>query len=109
MASKRPYGDRRTEPEVLVADTLEEVLAKDFGAVPQVSHILAEDAPESLLVWIVLEGNPGPDVRRRIYEKELALISEFPAVEFDFNPIPAMGRPLNEIITDATVIYSRQE
>ena len=102
------FADQHIEPEMLVADTLEDVIAKDIGAVPQVSHVLAEDAPEALLVWIVLEGNPDRDVRRRVYEKELDLISEFPGKDFDFNLIPAMGRPVEEIVTGARVIFSKQ-
>ena len=102
------FADQQIEPEVLIADTLENVIAKDIGAIPQVAHVLTEDVPEALLVWIVLEGNPDRHVRRRVYEKELGLISEFPDNDFDFNVIPAMGRHVAEIITGAKLVFSRQ-
>ena len=72
-------------------DNMDQALAKDFAAIPQVKYVLLEKVSNSLLVWIAVD-NPTPAVRRRIYDKELGLISEFRDVDFDFNLIPALGR-----------------
>ncbi len=101
-------NDRSVAPEVLFSVSLELALAQDLASIPQVHHVLADWAESSLLIWVTVD-NPEPDVRRRIYEKELDLITNFPEVNFDFNLIPTMGRQVAEIITDARVVYSRPE
>lgn len=79
-----------------MCDTLETALAKDFGSVDQVRHVLTEWADRSLLVWISID-DPRPGVRDRIYQKELELMSGFPEIDFDFNLINSMGRSAEEI------------
>jgi hypothetical protein len=76
--------------------------------VPEVRHILTEWDGRSLLVWIATD-NPEPGARRRIYQKELGLISGFPEIEFDFNLIPSMGRRPEDLATGARLVYSRSE
>ena len=61
---------------------MDQALAKDFAAIPQVKYVLLEKVSKSLLVWIAVD-NPTRAVRRRIYDKELGLISEFSDVDFD--------------------------
>ncbi len=95
-------------PDLLVPNTLEGALAEDLASIPQVRHVLTEWADGPLLVWIAAE-DPEPDVRRRIYQKELELITGFPEIEFDFNLIPAMNRNAEELATGAHVVYSRPE
>jgi len=87
-------------------DTLETVLAKDFGSVDAVRYVFTEWAEGPLLVWIALD-DAAPEVRQRIYAKELSLIEGFPEVEFDFNLIPSMGRPPEQICSAARVVYSK--
>lgn len=102
-------NERAKMPELLLfADTLETALSRDLASVPQVRHVLTEWADGPLLVWIAID-NPEPDVRRRIYQKELGLIDGFPEIEFDFNLIPAMGRVAGDLVTGARVVYSRPE
>ncbi len=95
-------------PDLLMPNTLEGALAEDLATIPQVRHVLTEWTDGPLLVWIAADG-PEPDVRRRIYQKELELITVFPEVEFDFNLIPAMNRSAEELATGARVVYSRPE
>lgn len=99
--------ERPVEPKFIV-DNLELALAKDLASVPQVRHVLADKADDSLLVWVAI-AEPEPAVRRKIYQKELALITGFPEINFDFNLIPTMGRGINEIVTAAHIIFSRPE
>ena len=95
-------------PDVLITDSLETALGKDFSAIPQVRHVLTERVDGLLLVWIALD-NPEPSVRKRVYRKELELMDGFPDIDFDFNLIPALGRKAEELATGAHVVFSRQE
>lgn len=52
---------------------------------------------------------PHRAVRNRIFQKELDLMDAFPEVKFDFNLIPAMGRPVEDLVTHGRVVYSRQD
>lgn len=95
-------------PNLLTADNLETALAKDLATVPQVRYVLTEWTNGPLLVWIAVD-DPEPGVRRRIYQKELEIISGFPEIDFDFNLIPVMGRKPDELATGARVVYSHPE
>ncbi len=96
------------EPAVAIADNLETAMSKDFASVSEVRHVLTERADGNLLVWIAVD-DPRPEVRKRIYQKELSLIEGFPEVDFDFNLIPAMGRAADDLATGARVVFSRTE
>ena len=87
-------------------DILETVLAKDFGSVDAVRYVLMECADGPLLIWIATD-DTAPEVRRRIYAKELSLIEGFPGIEFDFNLVPSMGRSPEQICGPARVVYSK--
>jgi hypothetical protein len=91
-----------------IAQSLEAALAEDLSAVPQVRQVLTDQADNTLLVWIAVD-DPRPEVRHKIYQKELELLNGFPEVEFDFNLIPSHGRSAAEIASGAKVVYSRQE
>ena len=95
-------------PDVLITDSLETALGKDFSGIPQVCHVLTERVDGLLLVWIALD-DPEPSVRKRVYQKELELMDGFPDIDFDFNLIPALGRKPEELATGAHVVFSRQE
>jgi hypothetical protein len=102
-------NERAKMPQLLLfADTLETALCRDLANVPEVRHILTEWDGRSLLVWIATD-NPEPGARRRIYQKELGIISGFPEIEFDFNLIPSMGRRPEDLATGARLVYSRSE
>jgi hypothetical protein len=100
-------AEEHSEAAQVVADSMEQALAKDFGSVPQVSYLLVEPLPEAFLVWIAVD-NPEKSIRHRIYEKELALISEFPEVNFDFNLTPSHGESPEQIASMANVVYARK-
>jgi len=102
--------EERAAPKLSVGygDATSQMLAKDFGVIPQVKYVLTEDVSDTFLVWVVVD-DPSPDVRRRVYEKELDLMSEFENIPFDFNLLPAMGRLPKDIVTGAKVAYLRPE
>ncbi len=85
-----------------------DALASHLGSVPQVKFVMTEAIPNALLVWIAVD-NPEPEVRRRIYDQELGLLTEFPETDFDFNLIVSMGRPAAELAGGSNLIYSRPE
>ena len=91
----------------MIGESLETALSHDLASVPQVRHVITNRADSTLQVWIAVD-DPTPEIRKRIYQKELDLISVFPEIEFDFNLIPSMGRNAAEIATGARVVYSRE-
>jgi hypothetical protein len=95
------------EPAVQQAKSLQNALAEDLAAVPQVHHVVMEQVNDALLVWLAVD-DPKREVRDRIFQKELDLIDAFPEIKFDFNLVPAMGREISEIATGARPIYSRE-
>jgi len=96
----------KLDVHVLIGDSVELAMAKDFASIPEVRYVLTEQVEGPLLVWIAAD-NPEPEVRMRIYQKEMELIEGFPEVDFDFNLIPSMGRSPEEIASGARVVYSR--
>lgn len=96
-----------THPIVLFSDDIEKVVAKDLAAISDVSHVFTHVVETSVLVWIVVD-DPRIDVRHQIFDRELALINEFPETEFDFNIVPRMGREADEVIRgEAHIAYTR--
>lgn len=94
------------KPNVVIGKDLREALAEDFATVPQVRNVLVDRVDEAMLVWIVAD-NPERPVRDRIFQKQLGLMDAFPEIDFDFNLIPSMGRPIEEIVTAVRPVYSR--
>ena len=98
--------EKTLPPKALLSDRLDAALVRDLASVPQVRHVLTDRSDSSLIVWIAVD-DPTPEVRRRIYQKELELISGFPEVEFDFNLVPSLARSAADFATRTQLVYSR--
>jgi hypothetical protein len=94
--------------EALVINAIEEAISRELAEESQVRYVLAENLGNGLQVWAIAD-SPGADVRRRIYEKELRLIKQFPNEVLDFNILQTLGRKPDEIASGARVVYSRPE
>jgi hypothetical protein len=104
----KAIGSQSTvEASVLVGDTLETAIARDFACIPEIRHVMTDQVNGLLRVWISIDDPAPEEVRMQVHQKELDLIDDFPAVDFDFNLIPAMGREPEEIATGEHVVYSR--
>ena len=101
-------NEKLVQPKVPNDTSPEAALSKDLAIIPQVRHVMIEHTEGPLFVWIAVD-NPEPEVRERIYQKELEIITCFPEVDFDFNLIPSLGSKAAEIATGAQVVYSRPE
>ena len=99
-------SDQAKMPTTVISSTLQAALAEDLASVRQVRDVLIENVKGALLVWIVVD-DPERQVRDKIFQKQLDLMDAFPKIDFDFNLIPSMGRPVSEITTDARSVYSR--
>jgi len=93
---------------VETAKSVDAALSEELASIPQVRHVLTERADGTLSVWIAVD-DPTPEVRKKIYGRELHLLEEFSEIEFDFNLIYSLGRNAAEIATGATVVYSRKD
>lgn len=101
------HTERAVVPDLAVADNLHTALAKDMASVQQVGQVVIDEVHGALLVWVTVD-DPQRAVRDRIFQKELDLIDAFPNVKFDFNLIPSMGRPIEQLVTHGNLVYSRQ-
>ena len=101
-------GEHPKMPTTVISMTLEVALAKDLASVRQVRNVLVESVYGALLVWIVVD-DPERPVRERIFQKQMDLMDAFPEMDFDFNLIPSMARPLSESTTEAHTVYSRTD
>ena len=96
------------EPPVLVTDIVEKAIAEDLSSVHQVKSVLIGASEDGVCIWIGID-NPVPEIRQRIFDKQLSLILAFPECDFDFNIIPTGGRDIRDFVTDhARVTYERQ-
>ncbi len=91
-----------------VPNSLDGALAKDFAGVPQVAEVFIQRDGDTVRVWISLDDVSDDEVRFRIYDKELSAMEAFPAIQFDFNLIPTMGRPIREFISEpGNLVFAR--
>lgn len=81
-------------------------IAQDLASIAHVQHVLIDQADKTLSVWVIVDQHES-DTRDRIYDKELAFMDAFPEFEFDFNLVPALDRPLNQIVSGMQLIYSK--
>jgi hypothetical protein len=98
----------KKEPSLLHSVTLEDALAQDFELISDVRFVSVERADDNLLVWIALD-SPTKENREKVFQKQFELIEGFPEISFDFNLIPSMNRTRNEFVSDAKLIYSRED
>lgn len=100
-------NDRLFQPETLISLDLESALSRDLTSIPQVRHVMTDREDSNVLVWVAID-DPTPEVRQRVYQKELELIDGFPEIDFDFNLVPSMGRTAAEFASFAQLVYPRE-
>ena len=101
-------SDTAMGPDARMTLSIDAALAQDFSGLPQVACVLTQQEGRILKVWLGLD-DPSDDVRHRVFDKELAAIDAFPSVEFDFNLIPLMGRPFQDVISEpVSVAFNRR-
>jgi hypothetical protein len=89
---------------------LRDFIAFEFSLVHDVEYVFTAFRENQIFyAWIVTDKFE-QSVRDQIYEREQAIIDEFPDFEFDFYIIARMGRNLDDLIGDDSMhlTYSRK-
>jgi len=69
-----------------------------FADIPGVERVYLDGNAELMEVTTVIDSDDDETLYSRIYQREKALIHEFPAVNFDFHVIARRGRPVEELV-----------
>jgi hypothetical protein len=89
---------------------LRDFIAFEFSLVPDVEYVFTAFRENQIFyAWIVINQFE-QSVRDQIYEREQAIIDEFPAFEFDFYIIARIDRNLDDLIGDDSMhlTYARK-
>jgi predicted ATPase len=86
---------------------LEELLAGDLAAVPDVRSVSVERTAGNLLVWVSVD-HPTKEIREQVFKKQFELVEAFPEVSFDFNVVSSNNQDFRNVASGAQLIYSRE-
>jgi hypothetical protein len=79
----------------VAANALNEFNALEISRVPEVEAVFTAFRNEVFYVWVIVS-RFADDVRAKIYDRQRAIIDEFPTFEFDFYIIAGLaGTPGN--------------
>ncbi|MBI3995602.1 MAG: hypothetical protein HY349_06475 [Nitrospirae bacterium] len=77
---------------------LQDFVAKIIAEVSGVEYIYCRREGQVNYIWAIIN-ELDPQVRRAVYKKEMAIIDLFPEMDFDFNIIARMNKPIQSIIS----------
>ena len=91
-----------------VTSSLRELIAFEFSLVRDVQYVFTAFRENHVFyAWVVVDRFE-EDVRNQIYNRQEAVIDEFPELEFDFYIISRMGRDIGDLIdTSAQLTYQK--
>lgn len=91
----------------VVTTSLNEFIAFELSLVQEVAYVYTAYRNGIFYVWIVLDQFE-QEVRKRIYDREKAIIDEFSMFEFDFYIVARAGRDADELISESVKLaYER--
>ena len=90
------------KPIQVIPVSLTDFVSFDLSLVDEVETVFTGRHDNIFYLWIVVD-TFDRTVREKIYEHERAIVDEFSSCEFEFNIISRRGRPLDELICDASL------
>jgi hypothetical protein len=91
----------RTVPLTPVATiALNEFIGFEISLVPEVEAVFTAFRNEVFYVWVIVN-RFAEDVTAKIYDRQRAIIDEFPTFEFDFYIIAGLGRDPWELVSES--------
>ena len=94
-------------PTKVPTSALNEFIAFELSLVPEVEFVFTAFRNSVFYVWVITEGFE-EDVRRRIYDREKAIIDEFHTFEFDFYIVPMQGQSVWDLVSEEiTLAFQR--
>lgn len=87
-------------------DSLKVYLARQIFEVPEAERVFCRRQDNIYFVWTVID-QLDYDVRRKIYQKQKAIVHLFGDEVFDFYVVARRGKPPGSIISDAEEIVRK--
>ncbi len=98
---------KTTQPFEVSNKRLNEFIGFELSLVSEIEYVFTAFRNAVFYVWVVLNQFE-QGVRERIYEREKAIIDEFPMFEFDFYIISRMGRNARDLISESIeLVYEK--
>lgn len=99
----------RTVPLTSVATiALNEFIGFEISLVPEVETVFTAFRNQVFYVWVIVN-RFAADVRTSIYDRQRAIIDEFPTFEFDFYIIAGLGRDPWDLVSESvTLAFQRR-
>jgi len=99
----------RTAPLTsIVTIALDEFIAFEISLVPEVEAVFTAFRNEVFYVWVIVS-RFAADVTARIYDRQRAIIDEFPTFEFDFYIIAGLGRDPWDLVSESVkLVFQRR-
>jgi hypothetical protein len=69
-----------------------------FAGISGVERVYLDGDAGLMEVMTIIDSDDNEDLYSQIYQREKALIHEFPAVNFNFHVIARRGRPVEEVV-----------
>lgn len=82
---------------------LNEFIAFEISLVSKVEAVFTAFRNEVFCVWVIVN-RFADNVRARIYDRQRAIIDEFPTFEFDFYIIAGLGRDPWELVSESVTL-----
>jgi hypothetical protein len=103
---KQPPSER-SETTSMPTPSLRDFIAFAIGAIPEVEAVFVTmdktaRGDRIIYVWTVVRESL-PEVRRKIYAKEIEIIDKSSDFDFDFNIIASHGRDPQSVVADSAV------
>lgn len=96
-----------SEQIAVLTTVLNEFIAFELSLVKEVDYVFTAFRNEVFYAWVVIDSFEKA-TRMSIYERERAVIDEFPMFEFDFYIVARMGQDAWDLISESvTLAYKR--
>jgi hypothetical protein len=84
-------------------------VGKSFSALANVQAVLAGESADVLHVWVMID-EWTPEIRKRVYSIQKAIMKQLDGLHFDFYVIDLLpGTSPEEMVSDIPVIFKRAE
>ena len=99
-----------TDIDSVLTSDLREFIAFEFSLTPEVEYVYTAFRENQVFyAWVIIDSFEG-EVRDQIYDRQQAIIDEFPGFEFDFYIVARMGRDVEDLFDDSVKLtYQKRQ
>jgi hypothetical protein len=86
---------------------VEDFAGYELILVPEVECVFVDKEDDRSFVVCTVVNERDPEVRSRIYDRELAILDAHPGIDFEFNILSRRNRPLAQVMQSTQKPYKR--